>query len=1027
MRKNFKFITLMLALVLSLTAAAFGQETTGAIEGTVTDTTGARVPGVTVTATGINQGFSRTVKTDEEGFYRIQQVPPGQYRVTTSGASGFADTLEDAVAVTLGRNTPVNFSLRVTGSSAEVTITGADTPAIDPSTAGRIQTTIDQRTIDLLPRTPNFSSLLTISPGVRNEPLSGGFQIDGASGSENTFILDGQEVTNFRTGVLNVNNNIPGSFVQEIQVKTSGFEAQFGGATGGVVNVVTRGGGNDFRGEFGVEFEPSKFQARGRQILGADDTRLFYIQPQRAGGLNFFPTGTFSGPIIPRHLWFFASTAPQFLETQQTFFTENGQSISYEQKERRDYAFLRLDGQILNNLRLSGTYTYNPRVINGTFPTFNEVFGATSLSQLPTREARQQLGGRVPASNVTGQVVFTPTNNLAINVRAGRGYLNEKINNYGIPNTTRIVCRTTGPNCAAGLTSGPPNFLTQRDISIRKTFDVDANYLLSNFGGRHQFAGGYQRNAISNDVNEGYVGTGEVRLFYGQNFANNAGTPIGVASGALGYGYLQDFGTSGIASSVNEGIFIQDSWQPINRLTLNIGIRAERENVPSFSEAGVPIKFDFADKLAPRFGFSYDVTGNSKFVIRGSFGRFFDRFKYELPRGSFGGDVFFRYYFPIPVGSTTPFTTFTRAYALANQFRTPLNFRVPSNSSDPNFNTVDPDLKPVRQTEYTIGAQFEVVKDLVLEVNYKRKKLDRTIEDVGVPDPITGSETYFIANPGFGIVADSLIPGTPGTPKAQRQYDALEVNLNRRFTSNYYVNASYTYSRLFGNYGGLANSDEGGRTSPNVNRVFDLPFESFTASGVPNNGLLSTDRPHVFKAFGGYTVNYNEDSLPGRFGRFFGISSDHSTDIALNFIAQSGTPVTSRVDLIDVATVVLNERGDLGRTEFFTETGFALKHRYRFGRDGRLALEGFVNILNVFNQANELARNDLISLAIFDESAFGLTSRVAAIQAIFAGNGVRDDIQRLLDTPGYEIDKRYNQPNLFQAPRRVRFGFRFVF
>jgi len=1027
MRKNFKFITLMLALVLSLTAAAFGQETSGAIEGTVTDTSGARVPGVTVTATGLDQGFSRTVKTDDEGFYRIQQVPPGQYRITTGGVSGFTDKAEDGVAVVLGRNTPVNFTLQASGATAEVTVTGADTPAIDVTTAGKIQTNIDQETLQLLPRGVGFASVLTVAPGVRAEPLSGGFQIDGASGSENTFILDGQEVTNFRTGTLNSNNNIPSSFVQEIQVKTSGFEAQFGGATGGVVNVVTRGGGNNFRGEFGVEFEPSKLQARGRQIIGASEIDLFYIQPQRAGGLNFFPSATLSGPIIPRHLWFFVSTAPQFLRTEQTFFTSGGQSITYESRERRDYTFARLDGQVMNNLRLSGTYTYNPLVRNGTFPTFNEIFAlGNNISGATSPEDRAALGGRVPAVNVTGQAVFTPTSNLAINVRAGRGYLNEKINNYGIPNIPRIRCITAGPGCGAGFASIPPNFLTERDISIRKTFDVDATYLLSNFGGRHQFAGGYQRNAISNDVNEGYVGTGEVRLFYGRNFADNNGDARGVASGAAGYGYVQDFGTSGLASSVNEGIFIQDQWQPINRLTLNLGIRFERENVPSFSEAGVPIKFDFKDKIAPRFGFSYDVTGNSKFVIRGSFGRFFDRFKYELPRGSFGGDVFFRYYFLIPTGSTTPLA-FTRAFGLANQFRTPLNFRVPSNSSDPDFNTVDPNLLPVRQTEYTIGAQFEVVKDLVLEVNYKRKKLDRTIEDVGVPDPVTGSETYFIANPGFGIVADSLIPGTPGTPKAQRQYDALEVNLNRRFTTSYYVNASYTYSRLFGNYGGLANSDEGGRTSPNVNRVFDLPFESFTASGVPNNGRLSTDRPHVFKLFTGYTVNYKEDSLLGNFGRFFGISSDHSTDLAVNFIAQSGTPISSRVDLIDVATVVLNERGDLGRTSFFTETGAALKHRYRFGRDGRFAIEGFINVLNVFNQANELARNDLISGAIFDESSFGLGSRVEAIQAIFSGNGVRDDIERLLDTEGFEIDARYNQPNLFQAPRRVRFGFRFIF
>ncbi len=106
-------------------------------------------------------------------------------------------------------------------------------------------------------------------------------------------------------------------------------------------------------------------------------------------------------------------------------------------------------------------------------------------------------------------------------------------------------------------------------------------------------------------------------------------------------------------------------------------------------------------------------------------------------------------------------------------------------ANDPSNNLVDPNLLPVRQTEYTFGAQFELSRNFVLETNYKRKNLDRTIEDVGVPDPISGDETYFIANPGFGIVAEGLIPGTPGTPRAQRQYDALEINLNRRFADNY--------------------------------------------------------------------------------------------------------------------------------------------------------------------------------------------------------------------------------------------------
>lgn len=1044
MSKKLSYFTSVLALLLCLGSVAFGQETTGAIEGTVTDPQGGVVPGVSVTATGIDVGFSRTVTTGDDGFYRFQQVPSGRYKVTTASASGFGEAAQNEVVVTLGRNTPVNFTLQAAGGIEQVNVSSSDVAAIDTTTAGKIQTNISQQTIDLLPKSPNFTSLLAVSPGTRNEPLSGGFQIDGASGSENTFIVDGQEVTNFRTGVLNTNNNLPTQFVQEVQVKTSGFEAEFGGATGGVINVVTRGGTNQLNGEVGVEFEPSKLQARERQVQRADPSRNFFIQPERSVGIRTIPTATLSGPIIRDRLWFFASTAPQFIDTRQTFFNEGGGSINYRTNTRRDYALARLDAQVRDNLRLTGTYTYNPIRVNGTFPSFNEIFALSNAgvaglqtSTANSPDARFQRGGRVPATNLTGQAIFTPTDKLVLSLRGGYGYLNEKINNYGIVSATRIRCITNAPviggtrACGAGFANIPSNFLTTGDRSYRRTLDADASYLLSNFGGRHQFKGGYQRNGISNDVNEGYVGLGEVRLFYGQNFPDAAGNPRGLASGGLGYGYLQDFGTAGNASSTNTALYIQDTYQPINRLTFNVGLRAERENVPSFGTSGVPIEFGFGDKLIPRFGFSYDVLGNSKFVVRGSFGRFFDRFKYELPRGSFGGDVFFRYYFVIPQGQQSPLT-FTRAFALGNQFRSPINFRVPSNSSDPNFNTVDPDLKAVRQTEYTFGAQFEIARDIVVEANYKHKILDRTIEDVGIPDA-EGNETYFIANPGFGITSGSLLPGTPAFPKAERRYDALEINLNKRFSRNYYVNASYTLSRLFGNYGGLANSDEGGRTSPNVNRVFDLPFEPFTASGKPNNGRLSTDRPHVFKFFGGYVLNYGKDDFFGRIGRRFGITSSNSTDFAFNYTLQSGTPITSRIDLVDVATVVLNERGDLGRTEAFQQSDLAIRHRYRFGNDGRFAIEGSFNVLNLFNEANELARFDSISPGVFFPTAGpntgpgGTRTRADDIRAIFLG-GAREEVLRQINAdPANLRDQRYNQPNLFQGPRNVRFGFKFVF
>jgi len=229
MIQKIKFLPSILALLLCLTATAFGQETTGRIEGTITDPSGAAVPGVTVTVRsrgtteGARQdatiGFNRTVTADESGFYRVQEVPPGFYAVTTTAISGFSASTNPSVEVVLGKTTPVNFQLQTGALTETVTVT-SDAVAIDP-TDNKIQTNITAQVAELLPKGTNFTSLLTVAPGVRNEPLSGGFQIDGASGSENTFIIDGQEVTNFRTGTLNQNNNIPFQFVQEVQVKSS--------------------------------------------------------------------------------------------------------------------------------------------------------------------------------------------------------------------------------------------------------------------------------------------------------------------------------------------------------------------------------------------------------------------------------------------------------------------------------------------------------------------------------------------------------------------------------------------------------------------------------------------------------------------------------------------------------------------------------------------------------------------------------------------------------------------------------------
>jgi hypothetical protein len=278
MRQKFIFTNLLLMLFCFLVAVS-GQETTGNIEGTIKDATGAVVPNITVTittargtatgttTTGTGAGFRRTVTTNNEGFFRVLQIPPGTYDVVTTPTSGFGEARYENVTVSIGQSTQLDISVNPGSNVTNVDVSISDTPPVD-TTNSSIQTTINAQKIELLPKSTGFTGLLKSIPGTRPESRSGGFSVDGASGAENVFVLDGQEVTNYRTGALNETFNIPTQLVQEVQVKSSGFTAEFGGATGGVISVVTRGGNNQFRGEFGMQFETPRLNGSPRQLLG---------------------------------------------------------------------------------------------------------------------------------------------------------------------------------------------------------------------------------------------------------------------------------------------------------------------------------------------------------------------------------------------------------------------------------------------------------------------------------------------------------------------------------------------------------------------------------------------------------------------------------------------------------------------------------------------------------------------------------------------------------------------------------------
>lgn len=1049
----------VLFVLASSTALAQGEQG-GTIQGTVSDATGARVPGATVKVDGL--GFSRTITADSDGFFRMLQVPSGTYKVSIS-ASNFSTAVIDKVEVALGKTTPLEIALKVGNVSEQVNISSEDVVRIDPAD-NKIQTNITAKVIDALPKGTNMTSLLKLSPAVRAEAKSGQFQVDGASGSENSFIIDGLEVSNFRTGVVNLNNNLPFQFLQEVQIKTSGFEAEFGGATGGVINVVTRGGSNEFHGEAGIQFEPNALWAGPRPFLngyrtgtGANFVQINeYLRPERDDFTNYFPAFGIGGPIKKDRMWFFMSYAPQIFDTKRTsrYFSTDPRTRtltateSYSSRERQEYFQGRLDASPLNSLRLSATYTWNPFIRDGLIPVGNIALGGApptvdfggSIGRLTGRQLTDRQGGRQNATNVTTQAVWTPNSNLVASFRFSRGFLNEKLNAYFIPQATRFRCLGLGIPAGAGcalnydsLPTGNTNLFY--DVSTRLNFEGDVSYIVSKFGGRHEFKGGYQNTKVTNSVSRGYVPLGRVDLYYGYTINDLTGRNDPVDPNAIGAGQLIRFGTVGDAFNRAQSIYIQDRWQPFSRLSINAGFRMEKEDLPSFNGFAPPINFGWGDKIVPRVGAAYDLAGSGKSKLFFSFGQFTDRLKFELPRGSFGGDFYRVDYFEISPNNPA-YTYYTLARILGTNpdvfggkcpitggtglSKCQYDYRIASNSPGADIYTglVDPDLKPFRQTELTFGYEQELWNSYLLSVRYSYKNVNDAIEDAGFPTP-EGSEAYIIGNPGKGLHAATAKQfGYVKTTTPQRRYDALEIKFDRRFSRNYFYQVNYTYSRLYGNYSGLASSDENGRVSPGVNRFFDLPHLGFTASGAPDNGRLATDRPHVFNAYGSYSFDW------------FGKAKGNETVFSGFTTIQSGTPQTSVYTLY--AESILFGRGDLGRTPTFTQTDMAVQHKFKFGDSERYGLIFEFNVINIFNEAN--VTSIVTNPAAINPSLAGLklpatvTDEPKALNYILT-NGIVSNFQAYLNDPALPQRKQtaYGFANGFQGGRQVRLGVRFTF
>jgi hypothetical protein len=451
----------------------------------------------------------------------------------------------------------------------------------------------------------------------------------------------------------------------------------------------------------------------------------------------------------------------------------------------------------------------------------------------------------------------------------------------------------------SGYTNILSNRAVDRDIYTRFGWSADSTLYL-NAAGQHTFKGGVQFERIANDVFD-VEQLPNVTVAWNQSRTTLDGRVI---RGQYGYYSWRTFGTNGNVSVNNLGLFLQDAWTVNNKLTINLGVRTEREDVPSYTEGLNGIKFSFADKLAPRAGFAYDVKGDGRWKIYGSWGVFYDVMKLELPRGAFGGDKWIERYYTL---DTLEWNTIGVNESFPGTFLEAVNFRIPSNDpSCPECGGIDPDLKPFKQQELVGGIEHELNPRMAVSARYVHKQVDETIEDVGVIVPGLG-EVFMMANPGRGIATTILGPEYPALPEAKRNYDALELKFIRRFADRWMFNASYTLSRLWGNYPGLASSDEIARVAPNVTRLFDGLHMAFDQTGQPLYGLLNTDRPHTVKLNGVYQLPVT------------------NTTIGAAFRIASGIPISRQANFQSSLPVFYQGRMSDGRTAVFHQTDLNLQ------------------------------------------------------------------------------------------------------
>jgi hypothetical protein len=828
---------LFLVVALAVGATSVEAALTGVILGKIVDSNGNPIPGVHVIVSGPNLQGVREDYTTEAGTFRIPELPPGLYTVRAE-MMGLQTIEQPNIKVALNKTTKLTLEMRVAELEDTIVVTAA-APVVDVTTSTQT-VQIDRDFTDKLPGQDSYQDGLTMSGGTTG---GGNPQVHGATHIENLYLLDGVDTTDTVTGTFSTNVN-PDA-IEQVEVQTGGFSAEYGKATGGIVNAVSKSGGNKFSGTLRLEYEDNTWEENS-----------FYSDTEPEKRIERIPTVSLGGPIIKDMFWFFMSV--QYVERKEDMKvigdpTDDPSSPSswtktVSQDDIGIYSYGKLTFQPIQPLKIQVTYNNEDRDIRGR---------NAARSRTPAATSDWFQGGPIYGLDTT----YLISSNSFINFTA---YANDSVLNPSEPNGSGPAFRDD----ETGVHWGNAEEINKEDRFRRNAALSYSTFIEEWMGGSHDLKFGFNWEHLLWSQLRGVPGAG----YYTFNMDRD---DTGLPKNEYADGFYDRFQVPDKSQAVDVSgnyyaAYAQDDIELPNNMTLNIGVRFEYMKFEN-DTGRVLVENDKFEQhiegdagtflnIGPRLGWVWDLSGEGRRKATAFYGRYYSPLTLQIPEmvaehlpatarwfRKLRDDADHEYY-----GDERRFDGSWNGYE-GDWFRYDETWAA-------NTNTIDPDLKTEHTDEVQLGYEQEVYANVSVGATFTYRRTRNLVEDAGVwyaedsagnivdkryawdvPEDYADSDlTWFL---------DHYLITNP--PDARRNYYGIELTA-KAATKNFNLLMSYTYAQVKGTVfgtqpteGGVPGSATGGMTRFSV--YYDTPELSRNLYG-----KLPHDIDHYFKLNASY-------------------------------------------------------------------------------------------------------------------------------------------------------------------------------